>query len=45
MNFNINLYKKLLKKECWYKDCEIYNKYYKKPLSWIISPSQEKKVT
>jgi len=30
MNFNINLYKKLLKKECSYKDCEIYNKYYEK---------------
>jgi hypothetical protein len=29
IDFNIKLHKKLLKKDCWYKWCEMYNKYYK----------------
>jgi len=30
IDFNINLHKKLLKKDCGYKWCEMYDKYYKK---------------
>lgn len=29
IDFNINLHKKIIKKECWYKWCELYNMYYK----------------
>ncbi len=29
LDFNIQLHKKIIKKDCWYKWCEMYNKYYK----------------
>jgi len=29
IDFNIKLHKKLIKKDCWHKWCELYNKYYK----------------